>query len=279
MSRIIFSIVCVFLLLGVGYVTPVYSQSASEAAVLNEPAKISTAEREKQLLDLYQAQVERYREMERKYKISKAQYFKLNTLQSLEEVVVDARTAMELRGQVLITYLELLHEILDHTPGIELSQKTATLTGLEEQVVALRTHIQTVQSTTDRPGIAARANEFEPIGAKVKKVSLSAQGLVVIGRLQAVYDASESTYGDILTYHGDNKVSALKQSERERAYKEVVATFTQVDTQLQKAKNTFEEESKRGTPDTREVVNQLNSVYTSTSQLLDFLKELVLKLT
>lgn len=268
-----------FLILGVGTVSPVHSQGASEAAELSEPVKVSTVEREKELLNLYQAQVERYRETERKYKISKAQYFKLNTLQSLEEVVVDARTAMELRGQVLITYLELLHEILQYTPGIELSQKTAILKGLEDQVVVLRTHIQTVQSTTDRSGIATRANEFDTIGAQVYRFSLAAQGLVVIGRLQAVYDASESTFGNILTYHEENKVSALKQSERERAYREVKATFTQVNEQLQKTKATYEEESKRGTPDTKEVINQLNLVYTSTSQLLDYLKELVLKLT
>ncbi|MBP7774171.1 hypothetical protein KA078_00100 [Candidatus Woesebacteria bacterium] len=262
-------------------VAVVRAEDASPAAEVTEAiaTPIPVGVREKELLQLYQAQVEKYRETERKYKISKAAYFKLNTLQSLEELVVDARTAMELRAQVLITYLELLHEILEQTQGVELARKIDTLQNLEKQVVALREHIVKVQATTDRPGIALRADEFEPLGWRIQKVSISTQGFVVIGRLQSVYDRAQSTYGDIRTYHAEATVSALRQSERERAYTEVTAQSDQVNTQLTKVRAAFDEEVQKDIPDTRDVTNQLNSVYATTSQLLAFLKELVLKLT
>ncbi len=262
-------------------VAVVRAEDASPAAEVTEAiaTPIPVGVREKELLQLYQAQVEKYRETERKYKISKAAYFKLNTLQSLEELVVDARTAMELRAQVLITYLELLHEILEQTQGVELARKIDTLQNLENQVVALREHIVKVQATTDRPGIALRADEFEPLGWRIQKVSISTQGFVVIGRLQSVYDRAQSTYGDIRTYHAEATVSALRQSERERAYIEVTAQSDQVNTQLTKVRAAFDEEVQKDIPDTRDVTNQLNSVYATTSQLLAFLKELVLKLT
>lgn len=262
-------------------VAVVRAEDASPAAEVTQAVATSTpvGQREKELLQLYQAQVEKYRETERKYKISKAAYFKLNTLQSLEELVVDARTAMELRAQVLITYLELLHEILEQTQGVELARKIDTLQNLEKQVVVLREHILKVQATTDRPGIALRADEFEPMGWAIQKVSISAQGFVVIGRLQSVYDRAQSTYGDIRTYHSQATASALRQSERERAYTEVTAQSDQVNTQLMKVRATFDQEVQKDIPDTRDVTNQLNSVYTATSQLLAFLKELVLRLT
>ncbi len=262
-------------------VAVVRAEEASPAAEVTEAvaAPIPVGQREKELLQLYQAQVERYRETERKYKISKAAYFKLNTLQSLEELVVDARTAMELRAQVLITYLELLHEILQQTQGVELARKVDTLQNLEKQVVALREHILLVQATTDRPGIALRADEFEPMGQNIRKVSITTQGFVVIGRLQSVYDRAQSTYGDIRTHHSEATVSALRQSERERAYIEVTAQSAQVNTQLTEVRAAFDKEAQRDTPDTRDVTNQLSSVYAATSQLLAFLKELVLRLT
>ncbi len=241
--------------------------------------KLPVVSREKDLLTLYQAQVERYRETERTFGISKAQYFKLNTLQSLEKTVVDARTTMEVRNQVLITYLELLHEILQNTQGIELARKTETLQSIEDQVRALRAHSEAVEKSVSREDIASRADEFEPLGARAQQTAVTVQGLVVIGRLQAVYDAALSAHTAILERHKENPVSALKQSERERAYTEVTAQITLVSDQFKKARTTFENEVSHGGARTDTTIEQLNTVYASTSQLLAFLKELVLKLT
>lgn len=281
MHRLFRTIFVALLMYALLPMTVVRAEDASPAAEVTEAiaTPIPVGQREKELLQLYQAQVEKYRETERKYKISKAAYFKLNTLQSLEELVVDARTAMELRAQVLITYLELLHEILEQTQGVELARKVDTLQNLEKQVITLREHVVKVQATTDRPGIALRADEFEPIGRSIQKVSITTQGFVVIGRLQSVYDRAQSTYGDIRKHHSEATASALRQSERERAYAEVTAQSAQVSTQLTTVRATFDEEIQKDSPDTRDVTNQLNSVYAATSQLLAFLKELILRLT
>ncbi len=279
MRRLCVSFLLVVLLMcSVARMPVLADEVATPSADVVDP-EIEQAGKERELLQLYQAQVESYREAERKYRISKAQYFKLNTLQSLEQTVVDTREVMTLRCRVLITYLELLHEILQFTPGIDLIQKAAALKSLEDQVHALRAHIVQLENTPDRAAIALRADEFEPIGAAVQRAALTAQGLVVIGRLQAVYDAAQSTYEDILKSHTEHTVSALKQAERERAYKEVTRQSKLAYDQLVGARKTFEQEAARGTPDTRQVVEQLNTVYTTTSQLLAFLKELVLKLT
>ena len=233
-----------------------------------------------QLLKLYQDQVEQYRNYEREYQISKAQFFKLNTLQSLEEAVVNTKKTMISRNEVLITYCELLHTALEETEGVEVAQKSSALKGLEDQINALKEHNKKLADTNDREGIALRVSEFAVINAPLEVRAYTTRALISMGELQTVYDKGVILFNEIKVYHTEKTVSGVKQEERVRAYKEVDRLIGTGGTTLSNLRiNIGSKETIDANRFNTIVGKEMNTVYAQNSQLIDFLNELVLELT
>ncbi len=242
--------------------------------------KPQDTERLKALLKLYQDQVEKYRTSEREYRQSKAQFLKLNTLQSLEEAIVKTRQVMLDRDDVLITYLEMVRAHLQETDGIEITLKTTSDKELETQILALKEHRQKLEQTTDREALKERVSEFTIISELINTRAYTALTLISLGDLQAVYDRSLIVYKEIKTLHAETPVSALKQQERERAYREVDNSIELLRLNLEEIRVEVNDVKVVQTNRYKSVFQQeFGSIYAKNSQLLEFLKELLLELT
>lgn len=230
-------------------------------------------ERIRELFDLYLARVEKHRELDRRFRVSKAQFEKLNTLQSLEEAISLTRDVMISRDEVLITYLELLHASLDDTAGVDVQIKLDTLKNLEKAVNDLRVHLDAVKKTTNREGIATRADEFVVLAEQVSNVAGVARAQIVVGKLQNVYDKTNLIYKQIQQQDKVAEFSALKQQERERAYAEVERALAVAEDQLEATRLEFAAAA-RGPR--FNVGKDLETAYTGIAQLLSFVEELAL---
>lgn len=225
------------------------------------------------LLTLYRDQVEKYSKSEREYRTSKAQFEKLTTLQSLEEAIVKTRQAMLDRDDVLITYTELVRAHLQDTQGIEITLKTASDKELETQILELKAHREKVLTSNDRDAIAARAQEFVPISKPIETRITTAVALISLGDLQAVHDKSRLIYAEIRAYHDENPASALREEERQRAYREVESQMENTRLNLESARLKIDSAS------TANIRKDFSSLYAADSKLLEYLEELLLELT
>lgn len=290
------ALLLVILLLGKGLSTSVFAQVTSKNQAQSDSAtaspeattvpvdtifhKTQNTERIQELLVLYQGEVEDYRKLEREFQINKAQFQKLNTLQSLEEAVQSTKKVMISRDMVLITYFELLHASLEETEGIEVTLKAQNLKNLEDRINTLKDHQKKVEDTTDRAGIADRVTEFVPIAKTIGTSAYSSIALIVTGNLQAVYDKSVILYSDIKKYHTDHPVSAVKQGERNRAYTEIDNNVSSLAMNLNDVRNQIATESKKNYGiSINQIIEQLNKSYSGTALLLSHLKELLVDLT
>lgn len=234
----------------------------------------------KRLRTLYQDQVEKYTALQREFYINRAQFQKLNTLQSLELAIQSAREVMIARDDVLITYFELLRASLVDTEGIELTEKQKNIDNLVSFINALKTHRQALLQTNERDQIATRADEFDTISVNFENVSYQSLALITIGDIQAVFDKSLIIYDDLKQYHKDNPTSPLQQEERDRAYVQVDRAIENSRASLNTAREKYAENQDLTRGNYGESIGkQINTSYSGTSQILSFLKELFLELT
>ncbi|PIY79478.1 MAG: hypothetical protein COY81_02300 [Candidatus Pacebacteria bacterium CG_4_10_14_0_8_um_filter_43_12] len=257
--------------------------TATESAKANPDLVFTKPRQTKEILqlrELYQDQVEKYSSLERQYLISKAQYEKLNTLQSLEEAIQSSREVMLSRTDVLITYFELMRASLDDTEGVELSEKDRLTGNMINYILKLRAHRQDVLNSKIREDITARADEFATLSAPFESTAYQSMALIRIGDIQAVYDKSLIIYKDILQYHVDNPTNLLRQAERDRAYREVnkAIEITQRDLLTIRTQYANQQTMTRSSFSSN-LGKALSQAYSGTSQILSFLEELFVELT
>lgn len=232
------------------------------------------------LRELYRDQVERYRTVDREFRTSKAQFEQIQTLQSLEQAVVSTREVMLVRNDVLITYFELMRTSLEDTEGIDLVDKRTIINLMIEHIEVLREHRAAVLQTVDREGVAERAAEFAELSESFENTAYRGLALINIGDIQTVYDKARLIYADVLTYHAENPVSAVKQEERARAYRETERELERIGLLLREIRIEYSRSSDIGRRNYDRVLGgDLNVAYSGTSQILFYLRELFLELT
>ena len=253
----------------------VHAQAEQEVYVPEDTIfrKSQQPERIKELFDLYLARVEKHREIDKRFRVSKAQFEKLSTLQSLEEAIGATREAFISRDEVLITYLELLDASLEDTAGVDIQIKQQTLQNLEKMIIELRAHLEKTKTTTDRATIATRADEFALLHEQILSVAAVARAQIVVGTLQNVYDKTRLIYDQVRAEQAAQEVSALKLQERQRAYAEVDREMESVAAQLEQTRLQFASLESRSRSD---LGSNLERTYTGTAQLLSYVKELAL---
>ncbi len=252
--------------------------TASESSVPVDTIFIKPQQPEeiKKLLKLYQDQVEKYSVSEREYRTAKAQFFKLETLQSLEEAISKTRQVMLDRDDVLITYSELVRAHLQDTDGIEITLKSDADSDLEALIISLKEHRAKVAETKDREGMKQRAIEFAPIAKTIDERLSFSVSLITLGDLQAIYDKNLIIYREIKQLHTTTPTSALRQEERERAYREVDQSVEKVRGELEVTRGTLSSKNKANYS---EANSKFKAISAGHSRVLDYLKELLLELT
>jgi hypothetical protein len=237
----------------------------------DQAAKIS------ELRVLYRDQVLAYREAERQFAQSKQQHQQIKTLIALEEAVAATRLVYISRAKALITYTELVQVVFDSTPGIDLVRKKTVGDELTALVRVLQAHESEVEESEDRESINSRANEFEPLKSQFETTSLLALALISHGRLQNVVDQSQLMFQDIRKYHQEEEgVLAVRQSKRERAYKEIEQQLAQIGDDLNKEIQVIQRpEQRMSRSNYQRLLTNLKPIYARQSQTITYLEELL----
>ena len=262
----------------VGASATVVAQGSSSPGGLSAETiflKRFSSEQSQKLIRLYQDQYEMYRQTEREFTTSQAQYEQLGTLASLEMAVVSSRAIMLERTDILITYHELLAATLVESIGVELELKQDTLGQLQESIEDLKKIRIEIAASNDRFAIGAVNLTFEEdLVPQLYSVAYKTLSQLVVADLQNVFDKTKQVYGELKTELATTEVTKLQLEERTRAYAEVDAAVTAVEQQLA----TITEEVKRAeTFDERlyqQLIADLQTVYGGLSQIMTYLEEL-----
>ena len=223
------------------------------------------------LNETYRGQLTEYRTAEKAFQIARDQYQQLQTLASINEVTEAARQVMKLRGQVLLTYFELLRVRLIAAEGIELSLKEPLLPKIEQRKNWLQQEQQLIAAANDREQFNTLADAFSEQLPPLQATSQEAITLLTVGKLQDVFDRLALIGEDLTKTEASNSalVDSRAMRETKRATEEVRVSFQTIWDELRRniqndnISNFYTNLSKT-----------LNPVYSNLNKLAAFLAEL-----
>ena len=212
-------------------------QPQEEVSTEDELVVVPTRETKiNQLADDYRVLLEQYREAEREYFIAKEQYLKLFTLASQETAVNQARQAMLLRIDVLITYISMLSEMLEDTTGIPLENKQPLLVELNILVDELSRHKVETENAVDKVAIDREADSFSVFFPDITAKSYQALAYIRYGRLMTAFDKMQVVYSALSSEIKQSQSSTRVKAEKERGLEEVKRNLEQLNSALAAAK-------------------------------------------
>jgi hypothetical protein len=223
-------------------------------------------------------QLAEYQHDERRYKVALDQFQRLQTLSSIEEVVIASRKLILSRNLVLNSYLNLLRLKLVESEGIEVRHKNQVIGRLEGLQQQLIDHSTRAEDVNDREAINQLAEEFIPLSESIIETSHYALSVLAIGRLQSVYDQSVVVHQRILQKEEEQKIdsSAVSSSrtrslsEIDRLINELPPVFLSVWTKVDQT-----DDSRYGYRNLyRSITTELNSIYSRLSRLTAYFEEL-----
>lgn len=260
----------------------------NEVRVLAQTASLSASQTQEQILqkerlteDIAQtkeellSQLESYNRDEKKYRIALSQYQSHQTLSSIEDVVEISRVAMLSRNQVLTTYLKLIRLKLIETEGIEVTHKKEALTRVEQKLILLGQFKARIEPVNDRVEINKLADDFVEMGENIKEDCYYSLALLMLGRLQGVYDQANVLEGRIKEeVVAKNK---LDESLNEQSLKETdrLIESTQLMLAEQWLEVNKEDQNYKYENIYRRMYDDVNLIYTKLSQLVSYLEELL----
>ncbi|MCA9369247.1 MAG: hypothetical protein H6773_01760 [Pseudomonadales bacterium] len=227
-------------------------------------------------LQLYRDQISAYRDSERTFEVAKEQYFKLQTLASLEQAVSGTRNALLARTKVLTTYLTILRTELYAQHGINLTLKDDALERLDTQLAYLKTHEDAVLIANDRAAIATVVTDFSLKQLFIEDAVYRSRLLIEVGKVQTVNDKARTLLADIKKAHEAEKATSLVTAKRERAYTETSTHIEATEAallELLSQKYTVEKEFLKG--QYTQQSKSINEPYVSAQKAIGFLEELL----
>ncbi len=268
------------------FVTPVSAVSSPSLSPSPSPALPVTSSSTDQLSILkekYRVQLQTYQSDYQAFLVAKQQYIQLQTLTSLEEAVRATRQVLLSRTDVLITYLTTSRISFDQTTGIELVVKQKELTDLDQLLSDLITYRAHVESALNRAQIAAAVAEFMPLQQRIQTMSGNIQSLIVYGKVQSLYDKTNSVKDEIKVYMNKKETDALRLSQKQRGMEEIENTLQNSHGFLQEILLSVhqsilgdqEHQSVGGTVSYSQISDPLGQAYAGISRTLNFLKEIL----
>lgn len=271
-SHLIRSALAAFCLVALVVGGVVFAQDQASETIFLKRFKTEESQR---LIELYQANFEKYKTSERDFYLAKAQYEQLYTLASLESAVVSTRQVMEDRADVLIVYEELLAASLVDSTGAELSMKQETLAKLQEQIGKLKAHKEVIAAAHDRAAVYRAGIDFSLLVPELSATAYETLSQIVIADVQRVYDKTVTYYADLKQTHLEEEISPLKAEERKRAYGETDALMTSIGDSLDLIRSSLTAKNQSLDHSSyTEIVRNLSSSHAQLSQAMDFLNEL-----
>ncbi len=259
--------------------TPATPSAAMTTSVAPDTVftKTTDSARQKELETLYQALIEDYGVKARQFGLSRAQWQSVQTLRSLEESVLATNAVMTARTRTLITYFELLLEVLENTRGIELSLKQSRAAALTARIEWLRQHQEQLTQAVDRDGVNQKSDEFSAQAEVIVMEAEQALMLIRLGQIQSTFDRINGLYGRIVARNTANPGNATQEVERKRAYVQVEILRDEIQSELSTARASLDAKTAprgRVQDSYPAFVGSLESPYVKISQYLLYLEEL-----
>lgn len=221
--------------------------------------------------------VTQYREKDRQYLVAYQQYLQLLTLASQEEMVKQAKDAMNLRAQTLDTYLLAVSQALAQTKGVELSRQQTALKDIDTQRTVIQAHKDQVESLTDRVALDTESMSFQKLQPSIENAAYSALALIKIAQLQNSIDQLQSPI-DMITQSLEG--SSLEQTvieEKKRGLTEIGRQLELVKQSLVQAQEDYDSSAKTqkfDADDYTSITSILSSGYAKTKLILSYVQEL-----
>lgn len=272
-------LLCSMLFLGCSLliVPPSMAQTeAPETAVIapSPLASISPEINSTELRRLYITQFDDYRTIEKQAQVAITQYQTLNTLVSLEQALQLTHRAMELRSEVLVSYLELVRRQLQQATGISVTEKSRVLEELATDNQALRDHQTRLLRVEDRQALNQEAALFAPLAAKLESDVGQAQTLMTVGRLLTIYDKSVTLQSEIEAYLQTK--DDVHASVRARASQEIKSTLAEVKMSIDTVNASFQRtDGQYSNVQSGNAIKELSGIFVGLSQTLSYFEEIL----
>ena len=223
-----------------------------------------------QLRQSYNQHLEVYRNQEKSFQIAFDQHQSLNTLASLDELLLKTKELAITRDLVLIDYFNLLQLNLQQATGVELSLKTQYLQDLELNLTFLDQHRQQLSQVATQEQLRSSLSDFANL-VDPEGFSQEILALLALAKLQNVYDLVVPLKADVDTWLVDQGVADSPSNQRATA--QVEQTLQQANNQLNSLwLEAAQARQLSGIYDN--LTEKLNPSYVALSQTLIYLTEL-----
>lgn len=229
-----------------------------------------------QLETTYKSQLSNYRDLEKKYQISLAEYYQLETLSALEKAIQDTKSVMITRNSVLLSYLRLLRLELTDTHGIKIEDKKSTLEYLLALEEEIQLYDQDLAATEDRIGLEQKILEFRELNKNIEQLSHLTLSLIKFGRLQTVYDQTIGIFAQVST-RVEERNSGILLAEKKRALNEIELDLVETKEELSNLYlDVFNQEKKNfGRSSLTNFTKDLEPIYSQLVRIHDYIQEVL----
>jgi hypothetical protein len=266
----------VVFLLASSFSAPVFAQEAeplkTDVIWQRERLDVEIAELQRS----YQGQLEEYLYKDKLFRIAYDQYKELQTLAAIEDMVIKGRELGLIRGQVLLSYLNLLRLKLIATEGIEIALKEHYLNRLETTLAYITDHQQVLTAATDRDRLSQALTQFSLDQRQVGNLANEVLVLLSVGNLQMIHDKSIVLKRDVDSYlleQGKTEIANVERASNETdrslssAKMKLDALWNNV---LRRGSDNFNLTGIYG-----DLPRTLNPIYVNLSQSISYLGELL----
>lgn len=281
--RSLFSLLCLAILVfGTVFFVVRASADTAETATPVATPDVTNSENEalsQELQDItekYFTAVETYRDLEKKYIISREQYYQLNTLAAQDDVITRGQETLRARAVALRLYYEYLTIIVKRTRGIELTDKNDVLTRLDDGIRQLVAYEEGVRSLDTREKIDQHFVVFNSQKNAFQHAAYTALTAVKMGEIQTAIDSSSVLVTDLKGTVNTADISAADRAVKQRGLEEV-------DRLLQRSKNNLLTQHTQflryvvsgnyNEPTYRQFQSDIEFSYTQLRQAYNFLRE------
>ncbi len=223
--KIISIIICALVVLALVGVGPVVAQTPGQTlpndSTEYEPTKA-------QLLDLYSKQVQSYQTVYRSYTLATVQYDKLLTLTALGELVNSTKETMLKRGDVLVTYIDILYLELRFVQNVDPTIKQDLLRRLEKFHEVFLNQQVLITNSQDYQAINERAAAFEELIIEFERLSIEAKEVINKAKIVRADELSRKFYQQINENYQATPAAGFQAVERQRAKEEIDKAYDQL---------------------------------------------------
>lgn len=204
-----------------------------ELGQLIDPTNIEDARAE------YFKTVEAYRESEQRYLISQEQYYKLNTVASLDDAIRRGKELLVLRASALRQYFLYQELVLRATTGVDLGDKAAAIEDLEAWQARLRQDETRFLDLEQRSEVDAAFEELNVFDSQIIGLHYRVKVLSKIGELQTAMDTAKGVSEGMRQQLIEADISAADRAIKERGLREAIALLERGQGQLFEELDTY----------------------------------------